>query len=288
MKRQLFAFLFTIPVLIFSCQKETQDIIGDNTIQAKNLTNVSYGSSQQQQMDVYLPKNRTVDSTKSLVLIHGGAWATGDKADFGSFIDSLKQRLPGYALFNINYRLSAPPANVFPTQEEDVKAALNFINDKRNEYLVSDNVVLLGVSAGGHLALLHAYKNTSPFQIKAVIDFFGPTDLVDLYNNPGTIPDYLIAQVIGTTPTANPGLYQSSSPINFVSNARPTIILQGTADPLVNYISQSRALRDQLEAAGKPVQYVEYEGLGHGDDWSDADFTDAFNKIQGFLETYNP
>lgn len=288
MKRQLLAFLFAIPVLIFSCQKETQDIIGDNTIQAKSLTNVSYGSSQQQQMDVYLPKNRTVDSTKSLVLIHGGAWATGDKADFGSFIDSLKQRLPGYALFNINYRLSAPPANVFPTQEEDVKAALNFINDKRNEYLVSDNVVLLGVSAGGHLALLHAYKNTSPFEIKAVIDFFGPTDLVDLYNNPGTIPDYLIAQVIGTTPTANPGLYQSSSPINFVSNACPTIILQGTTDPLVNYISQSRALRDQLEAAGKPVQYVEYEGLGHGDDWSDADFTTAFNKIQGFLHTYNP
>lgn len=286
-RKNLLAFLFLIPVLIFSCQKETADVPGDNTVQAKNISNVSYGNDQQQKMDVYLPKNRTTASTKSMVLIHGGAWATGDKADFGSFIDSLKQRLPEYALFNINYRLSAFPANVFPSQEEDVKAAINFINDKRNEYLVSDNVVLLGVSAGGHLALLHAYKNSTPFQIKAVIDLFGPTDLVDLYNNPGTIPDYLIAQVIGSTPQDNPALYQSSSPINFVSNACPTIILQGTADPLVNYISQSRALRDQLEAAGKAVQYVEYEGLGHGD-WNAAFYTDAFNKMGSFLQLYNP
>lgn len=288
MKKQLIPFLFVIPSLILSCQKETNDIPADNTVEAKNVDNVSYSNDPQQKMDIYLPKNRTVITTKSLVLIHGGAWATGDKTDFGSFLDSLKSRLSGYALFNINYRLSAFPNNVFPTQEEDVKTALSFINDKRSEYLVSDNVVLLGVSAGGHLALLQAYKNSTPFQIKAVIDFFGPTDLVDLYNNPGSIPNYFIEQIIGTTPTANPALYQSSSPINFVNNACPTIILQGTADPLVNYISQSRRLRDQLQLAGKPVQYVEYEGRGHGDDWTDADFTDAFNKVQAFLATYNP
>jgi len=288
MKKHLVLVIFIVPFLILSCQKENSDLPVDNTVQAKNVNNVAYSSDPQQKMDVYLPKNRTVTTTKSLVLIHGGAWATGDKADFGSFVDSIKMRLPEYALFNINYRLSAFPNNVFPTQEEDVKTALNFINDKRSEYLISNNVVLLGVSAGGHLALLHAYKNSTPFQIKAVIDFFGPTDLVDLYNNPGSIPDYLIAQVIGTTPAANPALYQSSSPINFVSNACPTIILQGTADPLVNYVSQSKALRDQLQSAGKPVQYVEYEGRGHGDDWTDADFTDAFNKIQVFLTTYNP
>ena len=65
--------------------------------------------------------------------------------------------------------------------------------------MISDKFVLLGASAGGHLSLLHAYKYTTPVKIKAVVDFFGPTDLVDMYNNPASIfaPPAAIAAVVG-------------------------------------------------------------------------------------------
>ena len=62
-----------------------------------------------------------------------------------------------------------------------MQAAINLIISKSAEYKINANkIVLLGVSAGAHLALLQAYKNNSSGRIKAVVDLFGPTDLVDL------------------------------------------------------------------------------------------------------------
>jgi len=275
---------------MLSCKKEdTNGNNNNNIVAAASYNNVAYGADALQKMDVYLPAGRSKDSTKVMVLIHGGAWASGDKADFAPFIDSLKRRLPDYAIFNINYRLSGLGANVFPTQETDTRAAVEFILSKRAEYLISDNFSMLGASAGAHLALLQAYKYSVPVKAKVVVDFFGPTNLNDLYNNPGVVPQSTIEAIVGATPVSNPALYFQSSPINYAtgSAACPTIILQGSADLLVNATSQSFALKNKLELEGVPVQYVEYAGAGHGD-WNTATFSDAFNKIQAFVNLYNP
>lgn len=280
--------LLGVNLLIISCKKESSN--NSNTVAAATYLNAAYGTDAQQQMDVYLPAGRTAAATKVMILVHGGAWVSGDKADFKNFIDTLKKRLPAYALFNINYRLSAFPANVFPTQELDVKKAVEYIYNKRNEYFISDNFSFIGASAGAHLGLLHAYKYASPVKIKAVIDFFGPTDLEDLYNHPGLIPQSIIDTIVGTSLAGNTELYRQSSPINFVTNvaACPTIILQGSNDLLVNPLRQSAALRDKLLLNSVPVQYVEYAGKGHGDNWYSDTYLDAFNKIQAFLTQYNP
>ncbi len=279
----LFIVLISI-ILISSCSKN------DNTnnvgIPEKTTMNVAYGTDAQQKMDIYLPANRTVVSTKVLILIHGGGWTSGDKTDFSAAqIDTLKKRLPDYAIFNINYRLGALPAsNPFPTQEQDVKTAINFIYNNRTDYLISDKFVLMGVSAGAHLSLLHAYKYNSPVKIKAVIDFFGPSDMNDLYNNPGAYPVAILALLLNGTPATNPTLYTESSPLTYVSaTSSPTIILQGSLDPLVSATTQSLPLKNKLTTMGVANQYVLYDGLHHGDDWSTATFTDAFNKIQFFL-----
>lgn len=288
MARNCFLILFSAMILV-SCKKDDAGGNNNNTVAAVNYTNIAYGTDALQKMDVYLPAGRSKDSTKVMVLIHGGAWAGGDKIDLAPFIDTLKRRMPGYAIFNINYRLSALGTNVFPTQELDTKAAVEFIFSKRNEYLISDNFIMLGASAGAHLALLQAYKYASPVRAKLVVDFFGPTNMNDLYDNPGIVPQSTIEAIVGATPTSNPALYFQSSPINYATNsaACPTIILQGTADPLVNANTQSRALKNKLELEGVPVQYVGYAGAGHGD-WDNNTYADAFNKIQAFITLHNP
>ena len=91
--------------------------------------------------------------------------------------------MPDYAIFNINYRL-VNGSNLFPTQEHDVKTAIDFIVTNSTEYHVNKNkLVLLGVSAGGHLALLQGYKCNNP-KVAAIIDFFGPTDLLTMFQKP--------------------------------------------------------------------------------------------------------
>jgi acetyl esterase/lipase len=271
---------FLLAVIIVSCQKN----ISSNQLSSQTQLNVPYGTDTAQKMDIYLPAGRTDTSTKVMILIHGGAWASGDKTDFGSFVDTLKKRLPAYAIFNINYRLSNAVNNLFPTQENDVKAAVEFVYSKRSEYTISDKFVLLGASAGGHLALLQGYKYNNPVAVKAVVDFFGPTDMVDLYNNPASplISSTLVAQIVGATPTSNPALYQQSSPVNYVSSlSPPTIIFHGGMDPLVSP-NQSIALAAQLQTAGVVHQYTLYPNGGHGD-WDAPTFTDAFDKIDAFL-----
>ena len=284
--KSLFPVAILFVVVFASCSKSDTNGGGGTPapLPEKITMNVAYGTDPMQKMDIYLPANRTTTSTKVIVLIHGGGWTSGDKADFAVMIDTLKKRLPDYAIFNINYRLAAWPANLFPTQEQDTKAAVEFIYSNRATYLVSDKFVMMGASAGGHLALLHAYKYATPVKVKAVVDFFGPTDMIDMYNNPGSFSPLLIAALLNnSTPTSNLTLYQQSSPIFFVSaQTPPTIIIQGGIDPLVNATSQSQALATKLSSFSVPNQYVLYPTGGHGD-WDAATYTDAFNKIQVFL-----
>lgn len=275
-------FLF----LVTSCKKNVTP--PDTTIAARSISNVSYGGNALQNMDVYLPANRNIASTKAIVLIHGGGWTGGDKADFLAVVDTLKRRLPDYAIFNINYRLSATPNNLFPTQENDVKAAMDFIFGKAGEYLISSKHAIIGASAGGHLAMLQSYKNAAT-KPKAVISFFGISDMADMYNNPvggQALISFSVAQAVGATPATNPALYASSSPINFItaSSAMPTLLLHGGADPLVRP-SQSTVVRDKLLSVGIPAQYVFYPTAGHGD-WDNATFANAFNNVEAFIRLY--
>jgi acetyl esterase/lipase len=249
--------IIAVSILLGSCQRESPG--NDNTpLAAKTEMNVSYGTDPLQKMDVYLPSGRTIASTKVLVLIHGGGWNQGDKSDFNSYVDTLKRRLPDYAIFNLNYRLNAGTANKFPSQENDVKAAIDLIYSKRTEYAISDKFVLLGASAGAHLALLQAYKNTTP-NIKAVINFFGPTDLVEMYNNPlNPLIPILLAQVTGGTPTSHAAVYMQSSPVNFVTaQSPPTMILHGGVDIVVSP-TQSVLLKTKLQTMGVTNEYVFY------------------------------
>ena len=249
----------------------------------KTMKDVAYGTDPMQKMDIYLPSARNTTSTRVMILVHGGAWSSGDKTDFNLYVDSLKRRLPDYAIFNINYRLSANSLNTFPTQENDTRAAIEFVHAHREEYGISNRFVLLGASAGAHLALLHAYKYTSPVKIKAVIDFFGPTDMIDLYNNPASIfiPPSAVAGIVGATPSSNLALYQQSSPVTFVNaQTPPTIILQGGMDPLVS-VAQATTLKTKLQQAGVVHEYVFYPMEGHG--WVGVNLVHSFDKIQAFL-----
>ncbi len=279
--RYLFFIIFSLG-FITSCKKDDVEVEGP--LKEETFTDVAYGTDPKQKMDIYLPAGRT-DTTKLIVLIHGGAWMEGDKADFASYVPVLKQRLPGYAIINMNYRLaSLPSTNAFPTQENDVKSAINFIYNKRSEFHISDKFVLLGASAGGHLALLHAYKYQSPIKIKAVVSFFGPTDMTGMYNAQASpLTQMGIQLLVGGTPTSHPVLYQQSSPIYFANaQSPPTILLHGGLDPIVP-VNQATSLKTKLQTAGVVHQYHLYPTEGH-DVWSASNMNDAFSKIETFIK----
>lgn len=282
--KMLLSLLFTMSIFT-ACQRTENSAAEQKPLPAETLLNISYGKDSAQKMDIYLPANRTDSNTKVLVLIHGGGWASGDKSEFATAIPILKEKLPHYAIVNLNYRLANQTANHFPTQENDIKQAMQYILDKTATYHISSDLVLLGTSAGAHLALLQAYKHTDQLKPKAVISFFGPTDMVDMYNRQyNSYYQFALQLLVGGTPATKPHVFRQASPIYFVNRqSAPTLLLHGGKDGLVPP-SQSKNLKEKLDKAGVPAELVIYPNEGHG--WYGANQANSFDRIVAFLKKH--
>lgn len=280
MNRSLFLLWLTLSFGFLSCKKEAS--VPELPVAAVSYTNMAYGNDARQVMDIFLPEGRTIQHTKTIFIIHGGGWTEGDKGDMAEAVAYLKKELPQYAFVNVNYRLASNnTVNVFPAQEEDIKKAVDFYLNRSAEYLVSEDIVMGGASAGAHLAMLHSYKNDPGKHVKAVVDFFGPTDLVALWNE-GAIQQWALSAAVGSLYTDDPDIYVNSSPLNFITDqSPPTIALQGGADFIV-IPAQTTGLINKLTEQGVKNELVYYPLESHG--WTGANLLDSYDKIIAFVK----
>ncbi|MET7001167.1 alpha/beta hydrolase [Chitinophaga defluvii] len=264
------------------CQKnETSTILpASREVEVKDE---AYGTDPAQKMDVYLPADRSTDATKAIVFIHGGGWVGGDKKDFTLAIDSLKNRTATYAYFNINYRLATANRNHFPTAEQDVKQALEYIWQNAGRYQISNITIVLGASAGAHLAALSAYKHNEKGYIKTAICLIGVYNMTTLYNQAGADVKPLLSIFMGGSPQQNPTAYQEGSPVNYVTaKSPPTLVIHGTEDQVAP-IAQAEELVQHLKQAGVVHEYVTYKA---GHEIPPASAGDAVLRMFTFINKY--
>jgi acetyl esterase/lipase len=205
-----------------------------------------------------------------VVQIYGGAWRNGAPGDFAKFAKWLASG--GYVVFSIDYRHS--PRWQWPTHLDDVTTALAWISGHASEYGGdTSRVVLLGRSAGAHLALLAAYR-PAPLKVRGVVAYYAPVDLADAYRHPPR-PDPLDIRAvdeafIGGTPDQRPAQYAEASPISYARDrVPPTLLVFGGRDNIVEP-RYGRQLRDTLVANGNQVAYLEIP-------WAEHAFDEVFN-----------
>ena len=232
-----------------------QEIEEIKNIEYKNVNGKSL------QIDMYKPGNLT-EKVPLLVLIHGGGWRGGDRADYKVYMIPFAKE--GYITATVSYRfISDSP---YPGCAEDIEDAVQwFFNNSEKYGYDPDRIALIGGSAGGHLALLGGYgwkssavkndttltNNENIHRIKAVVDFYGPADLTTEYaRNHSTVTSFL-----QKTYDEAPELFLEASPVHYLDkNDPPTLIFQGTSDELVP-VSQSDNLKKQLDSLGVPAVY---------------------------------
>ncbi len=276
---------FGLSLTLFSCSKKgiSTDLASvTDSLSAISFLDVNYGPAGQQKADVYLPALRN-NKTKTIVIIHGGGWTGGDKSDFNGYVSEFQKKLPDYAIVNLNYRLVTYDSTYFQMEENDIISAMQFLQSKTSDYHISKDVILLGSSAGAHLALLQGYKHTDILQPKGIISFFGPTDLSDLFIHykDSTIP-WVLQKILGGTLQENPEVFQTSSPINYITAASaPTLMLHGDADLIVP-IAQAYALQQKLDSLHVANKLIVYPGAGH-DGWTGNDLADSYQKVEDFI-----
>lgn len=280
-----FGIYFSLCLLCFvSCSDDDNSSTEFNTTFLEYIEelNVEYGSSEGQIFDIYLPENRTA-STKVIILVHGGGWTEGDKTDMNIIKDLIRQDLPHIAIVNMNYRLADEDNSPYPMQINDITTVVNFLKDHQEEYVISDDIAFLGLSAGAHLSMLYSYAFDTNNDVKFVASVVGPTNFTDpqYLNNQDPIIEEIL-ETYGIEPSIE--FLEEVSPYHQVTaSAPPTILFYGGQDPLIP-TSQGIDLRDKLETLGVTHQFTLYPNSGHG--WIGPELIDTWTKLRSFTELH--
>ncbi len=226
-----------------------------------------------------------------LLVIHGGAWRAGNKADMGSLIADAAQH--GYIAISPQYRFC--PKETFPTQVYDVKAVVRWLRSHAKEYhLDVDHIGAMGFSAGGHLALMLGVAGPSDglegsvpsdapsSRVQAVVNYFGPTDLTANDIPEVTMP--LLNDFLGGPLADKLEVAKKASPLTMVTKDDPPILtFQGTKDPLVPH-SQAIKLAEAQTRAGVAGRVELMLGSGHG--WSGPNLVHTMLMTYEFMDRY--
>jgi acetyl esterase/lipase len=219
-------------------------------------------------MDLYLPP-KAKGPSPVVINIHGGGWNHGVKESQTGFNTFFKM---GYAVANIEYRLTGQATA--PAAVEDTRCALIYLI--RNAAVLNidvNKIVIMGGSAGGHLALMggllgndHRFDGHCPgvenIKVAAIIDKYGITDVWD-WGYGTNVTSKSATRWLGDK--ANDKKFAASvSPVTYVNkNSPPTFIVHGDADPTVPY-QQSVDLHKKFVEMGVKTEFITVPGGLHG------------------------
>lgn len=238
-----------------------------------------------QKLDLYLPGGTPPAGGWPVILAFpGGGWRWASRQQYGQQVAVLTKA--GFAVAGVDYAYAGSTPNgshTWPVPLEDAQQAVRWAREHAAAFHLNPNeVVAMGDSAGGDLALLLATYPSGPVsvdappsgpsadaspvsdRVQAVVDFYGPTDLTALYNQsrPEVLPYF--DTYLGGPPSQYPGRYTAASPITYVNaDTPPVLLIQGMADR-TDLPSQSLAMDAALTKAGVPHQLITISWATHG------------------------
>ena len=282
---RLGSLLFAL-LLLVSCNSDDNFIDQGGNIQEEISLNVSYGEHEQQVYDLYLPEGRSAENTKVLVLIHGGGWIDGDKADMQEAVNLIRERHPDHAVANVNYVLANTNTPAFPNQFIDVVTIIEQLTEQSDSLHINPTFGLIGASAGAHIALMVDYNYDTEDQVKFVGDIVGPTDFTDPFYSEDPNFEILLNLLVDESQYEEGiDLVEAISPAFQVSsNSSPNIMFYGNTEPLVP-ITNAYTINNALDTAEIDNSLTIFDG-GHGDDWSEAEIASMYVKLSGYIDTY--
>ena len=239
------------------------------------------------------------------VCIHGGALMMGSRRGGFPQLDMDMLRKEGYWLVSIDYRLA--PETKLEYIIEDVRDALDWVREEGAETFGYDatKMIVMGISAGGYLALMTGTFERKP---NVIVSVYGYCDILEEWyckpspfycrqplvdredamkngihdyelsegyvKNRGSL--YLYTRQTGTWTSLVSGydiaadrakIEKFCSVYNIADHYPPTMLLHGNNDTDVPY-EQSVIMYNALKARGLTAELVTYEGGGHAFDFN--------------------
>lgn len=222
------------------------------------IEDLSYGPDAAQTLDVYVPD--VPSDAPVILMVHGGAWAVGDKRERSVVANKARRFLSqGYVFVSANTRL-VPQADPLE-QARDVARALAFVQDRAQDwYADPSNIVLMGHSSGGHLVTLLA-ADPAIAQAEGAGQWRGAVSLdgggYDIEGIMRSGPPAIYTRAFGS----DPSLWRAASPMARLSgDARPMLLVCSTAGRWS--CPGARDFAERVRDAGGRAEVLPV-GLGH-------------------------
>lgn len=223
-------------------------------------------------LDAWLPEDGSVNRPV-VVVVHGGGWIGGDKADEHRQMIATTLAEAGFVVASVNYSLA--PDQIFPQPVTDVQAAIAWLREPAQVTALGidpTRIAALGDSSGGNLVGLVGSMGEGALdmgsRVKAVVSLSGPMSFeVDLASGGG---ESSVLTYLGCTDAAQCPNRQLASPAYYVDDSDAAYLLvNGTEDTTVTPL-QVEVMAQALDAAGVEHEDLVIPGALHGSDlWHD-------------------
>ena len=228
-----------------------------------------------QYLDACFPGDAAMDDPAAqpraaIVVVHGGSWRRGDKANLNWRAVCQWLATAGYVTVSINYRLA--PTWSFPAQLDDVQDAVRWLRDPAivERYNIDPGRIgAFGGSAGGNLVSLLGTVGTGGrddlARVASVVDLSGPADLTGpIATTGGNDVDFAAVQLefLGCTSWDDCPTAATASPGTYADATDPPFFVAHSIDEYIP-LGQSEDFVETLRDAGVDVEFVTVEGTAH-------------------------
>lgn len=220
-------------------------------------------------VDIFYPKSEAEKEYPAVLLIFGGGWSSGEKANQVPIAQKLAAA--GYVAVVPEYRLS--PEIQYPAAVHDLKAAIRWIRAQADQYGIdTTKIAVLGCSAGAQLAtLLGVTGNLTEMEgeegdlshssaIQAIVNIDG---IVSFIHPEASAEGEYAARWLGGYKDEVPEIWKEASPLEYVGKASPPIIFINSAQPrfhagrddMIKILDQYTIYHEQHTLEGAPHSF---------------------------------
>lgn len=285
-------FLLSIAILIGKTLISHLPLQPEKPISFKTYTYKKL-SHKNLKIDIWYPTKNKEKKLPLVFFCHGGGWISGfrNQPNNVSWCKFLASK--NFCVSSIDYRYGIK--NDMEDILCDYSDALKFIRENNEKLNIdTDNIVLMGLSAGGHLSLLYSTYNSYMENeerikgIKGVVAYYSPSDLNDIFTpeNKSLFARFATKKTLKAKPEEKEEIYYYYSPLKWISNNMvPCLIVHGKLDTTVPF-SSSVKLAKELKRHNVDYEFVVHEKAGHSFDtlFKDEKTIDILEKTSEFIK----
>ncbi|WP_206208114.1 alpha/beta hydrolase fold domain-containing protein [Wenyingzhuangia fucanilytica] len=251
------------------------------------VLNIKYKTTKEEDLylDIYYPEAKPTNQKLPVVVYtHGGGWFNGSKENIVKspvkepFLELINK---GFAVVSVNYRLTRLKSVLMRDCVIDAMDAVRYLSKNSEDLgLDTNNLFVLGDSAGGHIAQMITLANPNdfkgdkklygaPYKVIAGVSWYGPSDFTikELFKTDDKTKeaDRFSSRITKTESNVAKikEMYQEMSPIFYLTSNSPPLFIMAADNDTTIPVAHAYHIKEKADDIGATVSMFIVKNAGH-------------------------